>query len=91
MKKNILKINKSTRNNMVTIGLIVIAYAICQSMIVTGNMSNLLQNLLVSLCYYSIMAISLNLTVGILGHLSLGHAGFMCIGAFAGAFFKIHG
>lgn len=44
MKKNILKINKSTRNNMVTIGLIVIAYAICQSMIVTGNMSNLLQN-----------------------------------------------
>lgn len=88
MKKNILKINKSTRNNMVTIGLIVIAYAICQSMIVTGNMSNLLQNLLVSLCYYSIMAISLNLTVGILGHLSLGHAGFMCIGAFTGAFFS---
>ena len=32
--------------------------------------------------------ISLNLTVGILGELSLGHAGFMCIGAFTGAFFS---
>ena len=40
------------------------------------------------MCYYSIMAISLNLTVGILGQLSLGHAGFMCIGAFTGAFFS---
>ena len=30
------------------------------------------------------MAVSLNLTVGILGELSLGHAGFMSVGAFAG-------
>lgn len=34
------------------------------------------------------MAVSLNLTVGILGELSLGHAGFMCAGAFSGAFFN---
>ena len=34
------------------------------------------------------MAVSLNLTVGILGELSLGHAGFMCVGAFAGALFS---
>lgn len=30
------------------------------------------------------MAVSLNLTVGISGELSLGHAGFMSVGAFAG-------
>ena len=30
------------------------------------------------------MAISLNLTVGVLGELSLGHAGFMSLGAFTG-------
>jgi branched-chain amino acid transport system permease protein len=30
------------------------------------------------------MAVSLNLTVGVLGELSLGHAGFMSIGAFSG-------
>ncbi|TAH71166.1 MAG: branched-chain amino acid ABC transporter permease [Anaerolineaceae bacterium] len=85
---NIKKLNKSTRYNIVTVGSILIAYAICMYMINAGNMSNLLQNLLVAMCYYGIMAVSLNLTVGILGQLSLGHAGFMCIGAFTGAFFS---
>ena len=33
---------------------------------------------------YIVMAVSLNLTVGILGELSLGHAGFMSVGAFSG-------
>ena len=33
---------------------------------------------------YIVMAVSLNLTVGILGELALGHAGFMSVGAFAG-------
>ena len=32
---------------------------------------------------------SLNLTVGILGELSLGHAGFMCVGAFASSLFSL--
>ena len=47
-----------------------------------------MKGLLVPLCVYVILAISLNLTVGILGELSLGHAGFMCVGAFTGAFFS---
>jgi len=47
-----------------------------------------MQGLLVPLCVYAILAVSLNLTVGILGELSLGHAGFMCVGAFASAFFS---
>jgi branched-chain amino acid transport system permease protein len=32
-----------------------------------------------------ILAVSLNLVVGFLGELSLGHAGFMCVGAYLGA------
>ena len=88
MKSKMLKINKSARSSIITVGMILIAYIICQALIATGNMSNLLQNLLVSMCYYAIMAVSLNLTVGILGQLSLGHAGFMCLGAFAGAIFS---
>ena len=40
--------------------------------------------LLVPICCYMSMAVSLNLTVGILGELSLGHAGFMSVGAFSG-------
>lgn len=68
--------------------MVILAYIIMQSLSVTGNLSSLLNGLLVPLCVYSIMAVSLNLTVGILGELSLGHAGFMCIGAFVGAFFS---
>ena len=50
-------------------------------------MTSLFKGLLVPICTYVILAVSLNLTVGILGELSLGHAGFMCVGAFSGAFF----
>lgn len=80
--------NKNVKSNLITVGIILIFYVVCQLLIQTDNMSNLMQGLLVNLCYYSILAISLNLTVGILGELSLGHAGFMCVGAFAGAFFS---
>ncbi|MEG1721097.1 MAG: branched-chain amino acid ABC transporter permease, partial [Pseudoflavonifractor sp.] len=38
----------------------------------------------VPICAYVVMALSLNLTVGVLGELSLGHAGFMSVGAFSG-------
>jgi branched-chain amino acid transport system permease protein len=82
------KLNKSTSYNIITVGIIVVIYLLCQILIAAGVLSNLMQGLLVPLCYYSILAISLNLTVGILGELSLGHAGFMCIGAFTSAFFS---
>ena len=49
-----------------------------------GSISSRLQGQLVPICAYIVMAISLNLTVGVLGELSLGHAGFMSAGAFSG-------
>lgn len=73
--------------NMITYGIVLAGFLIIQLMISTGNISSLLKGILVPLCTYVILAVSLNLTVGILGELSLGHAGFMCVGAFAGAFF----
>ena len=39
---------------------------------------------LVPVCAYISLAVSLNLLVGVCGELSLGHAGFMGIGAFSG-------
>ncbi len=86
MKK--LKLSKNIKDNSITYGIIIIAYVIMQIMIKTGHVSSLMQGLLVPLCVYIILAVSLNLTVGILGELSLGHAGFMCVGAFTGAFFS---
>ena len=41
-------------------------------------------NILVQIAYSIILAVSLNLVVGFLGELSLGHAGFMCVGAYIG-------
>lgn len=86
MKK--LQLTKNMKDNMLTYGIVAVAYIIIQILILTGNMSSLMKGLLVPLCVYVILAVSLNLTVGILGELSLGHAGFMCVGAFIGAFFS---
>ncbi len=83
-----MKMTKNLRDNLITYGIVIVAFVIVQIMISTGNISSLMKGLLVPLCVYVIMAVSLNLTVGILGELSLGHAGFMCVGAFSGAFFS---
>lgn len=46
--------------------------------------------LLHSIAYSMVLAVSLNLVVGFLGELSLGHAGFMCVGAYIGCFFGVN-
>ncbi len=88
MKTKKLTLSKNTKNNILTYGIVIIAFIICQAFMSTGHMSSSLKGLLVPVCVQIILAISLNLTVGILGELSLGHAGFMCIGAFTGAAFS---
>lgn len=88
MDKKMKKINKTTKNNLLTYGMVIVAYVVVQLLVSSGSVSSLMQGLLVPICIYVIMALSLNLTVGVLGELSLGHAGFMCVGAFVGAFFS---
>ncbi len=85
MKK---KIKPMTRKSFVTYGLFLIAFVAVEIMVSTGSISSMLKGLLVPICVYSILAVSLNLTVGILGELSLGQAGFMCIGAYSSAIFS---
>ena len=85
MLKNL---NKKTRSNLITYAAIIICYILVMILKGTGSLSSLFTGLLVPLCAYSILAVSLNLTVGVLGELSLGHAGFMCVGAFSSAFFS---
>ena len=81
---------KTTKNNLITYGIVIVAFVVVQLLIMTGNISSLLEGLMVPLCMYVILAVSLNLVVGILGELSLGHAGFMCVGAFSSAFFSLY-
>ncbi|HJA12943.1 MAG TPA: branched-chain amino acid ABC transporter permease [Candidatus Mediterraneibacter merdipullorum] len=82
------KMNKTTKSNFITYGIVIAAFIVMQVLISTGSVSSLLEGLMVPLCIYVILAVSLNLVVGILGELSLGHAGFMCVGAFSSAFFS---
>lgn len=79
--------SKVFKQNLITYAIVIAFYIIAQAMITGGAMSSLMKGLMVPICYYVILAISLNLVVGISGELSLGHAGFMCIGAYASAIF----
>ena len=64
--------------------LVIIAFAVISIMQNGGALSYSIKGMLVPICCYIVMAVSLNLTVGILGELSLGHAGFVGVGAFSG-------
>ena len=76
------KFSKTTQKNALTFAVVIAAYVIIQ--IFSGSLSSMLKGMLVPICAYVVMAVSLNLTVGVLGELSLGHAGFMSVGAFTG-------
>ena len=76
--------SKKFRSTLITFGIVIAAFIACQVMISTGAMTRSLKGQLVPICAYVVMAVSLNLTVGISGELSLGHAGFMSVGAFSG-------
>jgi len=78
------KITKNTRTNFFTYALVIIFFVVIQTLSSGGLITSSLNGQLIPICAYVVMAISLNLTVGILGELSLGHAGFMSIGAFTG-------
>ena len=83
-----VKISKKLRSNLITYAMVIIAYLVCQ-LAISGDiegfkMTRSLKGQLVPICVYIVMAVSLNLTVGISGELSLGHAGFMSVGAFSG-------
>jgi len=83
MKK--LNFKKFLKGNALTYLMVIIAYVILFVMQNLGLLSNSLSGFLVPVCAYIVMAVSLNLTVGIMGELSLGHAGFMSVGAYTGA------
>lgn len=82
------KFFKEKRNDLITYFIVIATFVVVQILIDAGFISSLFQGLMVPICTYIILAISLNLVVGILGELSLGHAGFMCVGAFSSAFFS---
>ena len=82
MKKTLL--NKDRKTNLVTYAVVIAAFVIMQTLSSQGKLGSAVTGYLVPVCCYIVLAVSLNLLVGVCGELSLGHAGFMGIGAFSG-------
>ncbi|MBR1628775.1 MAG: branched-chain amino acid ABC transporter permease [Lachnospiraceae bacterium] len=79
------QLSPSTKNLCETVLGLLVIYIVIMAMGSMGKLSNSFSNLLSGLCIYAIIAVGLNLCVGFLGELSLGHAGFMSVGAFVSA------
>lgn len=84
MKLKSRKLKKTTVIDFATYIGVILAFVIMNTLKSQGMLTRSLTGQLIPICCYIVMAVSLNLTVGILGELSLGHAGFMSVGAFSG-------
>lgn len=78
------KLNRNKIKDASTYILVTVAFVILQILSTQGKLNSTTKGFLVPACAYIVLAVSLNLLVGICGELSLGHAGFMGIGAFTG-------
>ena len=75
-------INKSWTRFLAEVAVLVVLFTLGQYAITTGLLSQYYQINLTSMCINIILAVSLNLINGFTGQLSLGHAGFMAVGAY---------
>ena len=82
--KGAVRGNEYRREAAISYGILIIGYILFQIGAAAGLIGHNLQGQFVPICVYISLAVSLNLVVGISGELSLGHAGFMAVGAFSG-------
>ncbi|MDA8229497.1 MAG: branched-chain amino acid ABC transporter permease [Desulfitobacterium hafniense] len=82
----------NSKNIFILIALLAI-YGLVQGMTLTDTLPPFYRLNLILICIYIILATSLNLINGITGQFSIGHAGFMAIGAYISAIItvKLHG
>lgn len=77
--------NWFNRKNIVSFLVIALIYAVVQGLIVFEIMPPFYKLTLILICIYIILSTSLNLINGITGQFSIGHAGFMAVGAYVSA------
>ncbi len=78
-----MKKNRRFSSLLNIIAIAVLFAAVKMFLVATNNRS--VSQLMIDVCYNIIMVVSLNLVTGVLGELTLGHAGFMSVGAYASA------
>lgn len=71
-----------TKKNIIILVAILSAFAVVQALITAGIIDSFYEITIATICINIILAVSLNLVTGFTGQFSLGHAGFMSIGAY---------
>ncbi|HHU17784.1 MAG: branched-chain amino acid ABC transporter permease [Anaerovoracaceae bacterium] len=71
-----------TKKNLMILGSILLTFIIVQALLLVGILDSFHEITISTICINIILAVSLNLVTGFTGQLSLGHAGFMSIGAY---------
>lgn len=84
MKKLLWLFDYQHKQRTLSYSIVIFSYVLIEVLMHTVGIKRSLQSILVPVCCYIVAAIALNLCVGFSGELSLGHAGFMAIGAFSG-------
>lgn len=59
-----------------------VIYTVVQVMLMNGGIGPYYQNMLITMCINIMLAVSLHIVIGITGQFSIGHAGFMAVGAY---------
>lgn len=69
-----------------------VIYSVVQVLITTGTLNPFYSNTLIFICINIMLAVSLHLVIGITGQFSIGHAGFLALGAYLSAIvtMKLH-
>ena len=80
---------KRQRADLLTLAAVAALFLVLAALLYGGLLNRQMTNMLVPTAVYIVMAVSLNLVVGLLGELSLGHAGFMSVGLFSGCLVSI--
>ena len=86
---DLIKKKKPLAGNLITLAILCALFVLVLILMEAGALTRHIRSMLVPICINIILAVSLNLTVGFLGELTLGHAGFMSVGAYAGCLFSI--
>lgn len=79
-----------TKKNILILVAILLTFGIVQGLISTGIINSFYEITIATICINIILAVSLNLVTGFTGQFSLGHAGFMSIGAYVCAIINMH-
>ena len=85
MKKESWAKNFFTKSTITWICVILGLFFLIMAAYLMGLVTSFYQNIMVTIGINMILAVGLNLVVGYVGQFSLGHAGFMAIGAYVGA------